>query len=222
MTVKNLVFDKYSWIQTARDKVPGISFVYAILGDGEHGNVKFGTSDNPLKRFKALQTANANKLQLLGVMLGDSLSEKRLQNLLDKASPGARMEGEWYYPSKPVMLAVEFVKDSGDALARLFGGAPTYQKQLFGTHSSLTLVATPKSSAKKEKKPNAVLDLFDMMFKTELDTYRASLPPAHTRMCTACGKALLENEVRRMNKDEALAGKEAPRFNLQPRHPWCR
>lgn len=78
----------------------GGRLVYFIRS-GE-GPIKIGSSDNPRKRMATLQSANWERLTLLGTCEGGYLRERELHALL-----GAhRLEGEWFAPTDQVLLTM--------------------------------------------------------------------------------------------------------------------
>ena len=64
-------------------------YVYFIKSKN---SVKIGISNNPNQRLKNLQTANPNKLHIIGYVNGDICKEKKIQADLRKYS----ISGEWF------------------------------------------------------------------------------------------------------------------------------
>ena len=64
-------------------------YVYFIKSKN---SVKIGISNNPKQRLKSLQTANPNKLHIIGYVNGDICKEKKIQADLRKYS----ISGEWF------------------------------------------------------------------------------------------------------------------------------
>lgn len=79
--------------ETELVQVTKTGFVYLIINSS--GRVKIGSSDNPQKRLKQLQTGNSDKLKLLHVIRCNRPSwqvERRIQSWF----LNHRQEGEWF------------------------------------------------------------------------------------------------------------------------------
>lgn len=72
-----------------REPVAGIYFVQ----DGQHPLVKIGYASDVRRRIASLQTANPNRLNVAGVMVGFSMEgERQLHGHFEKD----RIRGEWF------------------------------------------------------------------------------------------------------------------------------
>ncbi|MFJ6486308.1 GIY-YIG nuclease family protein [Streptomyces sp. NPDC091682] len=69
----------------------GDSYVY-VIGSVESTRVKIGTSVNPKKRLKELQTGNPERLELRWCTSGG----RELETMLHQAFAAHRVEGEWF------------------------------------------------------------------------------------------------------------------------------
>ncbi|MER6503708.1 GIY-YIG nuclease family protein [Streptomyces sp. NPDC001455] len=72
-------------------KPSGSSFVY-VIGPPGSNRVKIGTSNNPEKRLKELQTGNPDRLEVLWSTPGG----RELESMLHRAFAAYRVEGEWF------------------------------------------------------------------------------------------------------------------------------
>ncbi|MFJ8856618.1 GIY-YIG nuclease family protein [Streptomyces sp. NPDC102437] len=72
-------------------KPSGSSFVY-VIGPAGSTRVKIGTSNNPEKRLKELQTGNPDRLGILWSTPGG----RELESMLHRAFAAYRVEGEWF------------------------------------------------------------------------------------------------------------------------------
>lgn len=70
---------------------------------GTDGPVKIGVATDVHSRLAALQTANADRLRLIGHQPGVGLVERTLHAAL----AGDRMAGEWFRPSPAVLAAAQ-------------------------------------------------------------------------------------------------------------------
>jgi hypothetical protein len=69
----------------------GVPKVYFVINE-QMTRLKIGTSVNPEKRLRSIQTGNADTLVIYGTVLGDRHFEKQLHNELRKH----RISGEWF------------------------------------------------------------------------------------------------------------------------------
>ena len=77
------------------------SFVYFIQ-EGTDGPIKIGTSENPRKRLKHLQTGHPKELVLMGAIDGDREKEFELHQKFDYL----RLNGEWFKPDSDLLLTI--------------------------------------------------------------------------------------------------------------------
>lgn len=68
---------------------------------GDNGPVKIGISADPEKRLRGLQTAQPDKLKLLGVLSGDHESK------LHRQFNDLRLHGEWFRPAATLLEFIE-------------------------------------------------------------------------------------------------------------------
>ena len=78
------------------------SFVY-FVADQECTHVKIGISNDPEKRLSSLQTSNQGKLQLLGVVEGDS----KLEQQYHEQFKHLRQSGEWFKAEPELLSFIE-------------------------------------------------------------------------------------------------------------------
>lgn len=71
----------------------------------ENGLIKIGITKNISQRLGVLSFENASKLELLGIMEGDYLTEKSLQQRFSKDNS----HGNWFHPSKDI---INFIKNN--------------------------------------------------------------------------------------------------------------
>lgn len=73
------------------------SFIYAI--QSKSGLIKIGTSQDPIGRLRALQTANGEDLRLVAAWQGGGYEEQSAHYELREH----KARGEWFFPSKGVL-----------------------------------------------------------------------------------------------------------------------
>lgn len=83
--------------------------VYFIQA-GDNGPIKIGIARNPRKRLRQLQTANPERLRLLGTIDGDLEVERRIHSELEDW----RLAGEWFRADEEVKVATRRLIDSND------------------------------------------------------------------------------------------------------------
>lgn len=81
--------------------VPATTYVYAIQA-GTDGPIKLGFSKDPRRRLKALQTACALPLVMLGVREGTRAFEQELHR---RFAP-YHATGEWFHPHEAVLAEI--------------------------------------------------------------------------------------------------------------------
>ena len=74
-----------------------------FIGNRNNNTIKIGYSNNPKRRLKELQTANADKLFLIGYINGDKSLENILHNMFERVSH------EWF---KPTDSLLDFINDN--------------------------------------------------------------------------------------------------------------
>lgn len=79
--------------------------VVYFIRRGNKGPIKIGTSVDPQQRIKQLQTAAAEKLELLGTVAGGTGLERSIHGLLS----AFRMEGEWFKDDPRVLGLIDAV-----------------------------------------------------------------------------------------------------------------
>lgn len=79
----------------------GNEFIYFIRAS--NGNIKVGKSNNPTKRLCALQGACPLKLELLGTIPGNL----DIERLIHLNFARHRTRGEWYRPTRRLLLFIE-------------------------------------------------------------------------------------------------------------------
>jgi Meiotically up-regulated gene 113 len=83
--------------------------VIYFIQAGRYGPVKIGISKNPRKRLRALQVPNPKPLTLLGVMEGDSDTEKEVH----REFRNSRIRGEWFSISPELLRFIDSECDPG-------------------------------------------------------------------------------------------------------------
>lgn len=78
------------------------SFVYAIQSTGLK-LIKLGSSIDPEKRLRGLQTGSPEELEIIACWFGTAEDEHALQDQL----VASRTLGEWFYPSEAVMYEIK-------------------------------------------------------------------------------------------------------------------
>lgn len=87
----------------------GLKNIYFIQA-GADGPIKIGIARRVDVRLRTLQTANAQRLRLLGVYRGLALEEKQLH--ADFAS--SRIGGEWFHPTPELLHLVSRIAEPWD------------------------------------------------------------------------------------------------------------
>jgi hypothetical protein len=75
----------FGWLMGGRE------WIY-FIGNRTDGTVKIGISNNPEKRFKTLQTGNADDLTILALIPGNEQTERALHRRFDHL----HVRGEWF------------------------------------------------------------------------------------------------------------------------------
>lgn len=82
------------------------SYVY-LIGEGEDGPVKIGFAKDPIKRLRAMQTGNSQRLRIEHMIVGDKQIEKLLHetweplaiiSLRNVSRPDSPPGTEWFFP----------------------------------------------------------------------------------------------------------------------------
>lgn len=80
--------------------------IYAMQGING-GCIKVGCSNDPAKRLVELQTGSPHKLVILGVVAAPDEAERNIHRYLGKGWHSDWSHGEWFYPTKDVIDALE-------------------------------------------------------------------------------------------------------------------
>jgi hypothetical protein len=90
-------------IRSAKWKPLGVSFIYFIQAGG---SIKIGFAKDPEDRRLTLQTANASRLELVWIMIGDRRDEAEMHARFS----ADRQHGEWFAFSAEIK---DFLRDQG-------------------------------------------------------------------------------------------------------------
>ena len=83
--------------------------IYFIKEDSPDGNIKIGSSKNPKKRLKQIQTSNSRKLTLIKSIEAEDGVENTLQHRFGEY----RVRGEWFRPEDELLSFIETLQDYG-------------------------------------------------------------------------------------------------------------
>ena len=119
-----------------------IYFIQSVNG----GNIKIGYSNNPQKRLATFQTAQADRLVILGLMPGDIRYEKQLHRQFAKYR--IRGDGEWFQPSSDI---INFIHSNTS------GGVGVKPATSFWGELLSGLINPQKEEVKIEATPEAVV-----------------------------------------------------------------
>ena len=72
-----------------------------IIADKNYSIIKVGTSKNPHKSLKTIQTKNNIELEIVCVFEEDI--EREIKELLNRY----KVRGEWYYPNTNILLEIQ-------------------------------------------------------------------------------------------------------------------